>query len=89
MVGAGSRMLVGSTPSLSPTPFLLKMSLIPKLRSCVFMMTEMKGEQLLFLLWIIQGCTFLPVFHAVSSWGQGLLLALVVRDEQIINFRNK
>lgn len=55
----------------------------------MFLMTEMKGEQLLFLLWIIQGCTFLPVFHAVSSGGQGLLLALVVRDEQIINFRNK
>lgn len=89
MVGAGSRTQVGSTSSLSPTPFLLQMSLIPKLRSCVFMMTEMKGEQLLFLLWIIQGCTFLPVFHAESSQGQGLLLALVVRDELIINFRNK
>jgi len=89
MVGAGSRMLVGSTPSLSPTPFLLKMSLSPKLKSCVFLMTAMKGEQLLFLLWIMQGCTFLPVLRAVSSWGQGLLLAVVVRDEQIINFRNK
>lgn len=53
------------------------------------MMTEMKGEQLLFLLWIIQGCSFLPGFYAVSSWGQGLLLAPVVRDEQIINFRDK
>lgn len=81
-------MPVGSTTSLSPTPCLLKMSLIPKLSRGVFLVTEMKGEQLLFLLWIIQGCIFLPVLHAVVSWGQGLLLALVT-DEQIIHFRNK
>lgn len=53
------------------------------------MMTEMKGEQLLFLLWITQGCTSLSIFHAVGSLGQGLLLALVVRDEQIVNYKNK
>lgn len=37
---AGGKLVV-----LSPTPFPLKMSLIPKFRSCVSMLTEMKGER--------------------------------------------
>lgn len=37
---AGGKLVV-----LSPTPFPLKMSLIPICRSCVSVMTEMKGEQ--------------------------------------------
>lgn len=45
MVGAGSRMLVGSWFSSHPLPFPLKMSLIPIFTICVSMMTEMEGEQ--------------------------------------------
>lgn len=83
-------MLVGSWFSSHPLPFPLKMSLIPVFTICVSMMTEMEGEQTVaFAPLDYSGCTFLPGFCSVNSWGQSLHLAFNVRDEQIINFRTK
>lgn len=81
---AGGKLVV-----LSPTPFPLKMSLSPIFRSCVSMMTEMKGERAVAFLPLDYSGLYFSAFCTVNSWGQSLHLALNVRDEQTINFRTK
>lgn len=53
-------MRVGSVPLTHSLP--AANVTYPETQRCVALVTGMKGEQLLFLLWIIQSCPLLPAF---------------------------